>query len=121
MELQSIIFHVVMSVRGWCIRWVSSRGQHTPDFSVDTDDRLAGLDVENLEVKSEVYTGLTLSDILANVLSGNVVWTLGDLRREDTRAVAGEERSLSGAEVIVLCGQVRDVQVRNITSYKRIN
>lgn len=101
------------------MRWVFSRAR-TPDLSVDTNDRLAGLNVEDLKVESKVYTGLTLSDILTNVLSGNVVWALGDLRGEDTGAVAGKESGLGRGEVVVLSGQVRDVQVRYITSYKRI-
>lgn len=92
-------------------------GTLTPDLSVDTDDRLAGLNVEDLEVESEVDTGLTLGDILADVLSGNVVWTLGNLRGENTGAVAGEESGLRGGEIVVLCGQVRHIQVANITSY----
>lgn len=92
-----------------CVVLCSNGGKRTPDFSVDTHNRFAGLNVQDLEIKSKGYTGLILGDVLTDILAGDVVRALSDLRGKDTRAVAGEQLGLGGGEVVVFGGQVRDV------------
>lgn len=89
----------------------------TPDLSVSVCDRLASVDIKNLEFKVQVNTGLSVGDILADELSGDVVRAFGDLGAENTRAVAGEDGLLGGVESVVLARQVRGVQGGEITDY----
>lgn len=89
----------------------------TPDFSIGICDRLAGGYVEHLEIKRQVYTGLVLGNVRADVLASDIVRAFGNLGGENTRAIAGKERRLSGGKVVILGGQVRDVQGRHVTSY----
>lgn len=112
-ELQSII-----KVRNVGIRVYGIKDHiRTPDLGVDAHDRFAGLNVQNLKIQGKVYTSLTLSDVLTDVLSGYIVWALGDLRGEDTGVVAREELGLRRGQVVILGGVVRDIQVTNVTSW----
>lgn len=87
----------------------------TPDLGVCVRDRLTSVDVQDLELKVKAHAGLSVGHILANVLSGDVVRALSDLGAEHTGGVAGEEGLLGGVESVVLGGQVRGVQSREIT------
>lgn len=89
----------------------------TPDLSVGVGDRLASVDIENLEFKVQVNAGLSVGNILADELSRDVVGAFGDLGAEDARAVAGEDGLLGGVEIVVLTRQVRGVQGGEITDY----
>lgn len=81
----------------------------TPDLSVGVGDRLASVDIENLKLKVQVDTGLSVGHILADELSRDVVRAFGDLGAEDTRAIAGEDGLLGGVESVVLARVVRGV------------
>lgn len=89
----------------------------TPDLSVGVGDRLASVDIQNLELEMQVNTALSVGHILADELSGDVVRALGDLGAENARAVAGEDGLLGGVESVVLARMVRGVQGREITDY----
>lgn len=74
----------------------------TPDLSVGGRDRLASVDVQDLELKVKVHTGLSVGHVLADVLSRDIVRAFGDLGAEHARAVAGEDGLLGGVESVVL-------------------
>lgn len=48
-----------------------------PDLHVHVGDGLAGVDVEDLDVQGEIDAGLGLGHVLADVLSGHVLYWLG--------------------------------------------
>lgn len=65
----------------------------------------------------QIHAGLSIGDILPDVLSSDVVWAFGNLWAEYARGVAGEEGLLWGLEGVVLGRQVRGIQGRKVTNY----
>lgn len=70
---------------------VNTGGVAVPDLDHRIWDRLAGCNVDDLGVENEVDTFLCLTDVLPDILSSNIVLTLGDFWGEDAGAVAREE------------------------------
>lgn len=84
----------------------------TPDLSVGVGNRLAGVDIQDLELQVQVNAGLSVGHILTDVLSRDVVRAFGDLGAEHARGVAGKDGLLGGVEGVVLARVVRGVQGR---------
>lgn len=99
---------------GW---WGREEELLTPDLGIRPLDGLAGLDVENLELKVQRDTSLVLGHVLADVLAGDVVGSLGDLGAEDTRAVAGEDDVLGGRDGVVRIRKMAAVQGAEIANF----
>lgn len=117
---------------------VDTGGVAVPQLEVDRGDRLAGVDVDDLDVKVQRNTLLLLGYVFTNELALDPVRALCDLRSEDARVVArkksggvgvGRDTSqvgsvrggqdsvqVTGSEVVLLC---RTSQ--SSTSYSDLN
>lgn len=80
---------------------VNARGITVPDVDVEATDRLAGVDVDVLDVEVEVDAGLTLFDVRAHKLTEDVVGSSGDFRSEYAGGVGGEDGCGVGVEGVV--------------------
>ena len=64
-----------------------------PELEVDLGDGLAGVDVDDLDVKVQRHSLLVLGDVAADQLALDPVRALGSLGSEDAGVVASEEGS----------------------------
>lgn len=78
-----------------------------PDLDHGICDRIASSHIDDLSVEDELHTFLILNRVLTNVFAIDVVWTLSDLRGENTRAVAGEENGFIGGICVCFARQMR--------------
>lgn len=69
---------------------VYASGIAVPVVYVDIWDRLAGVDIDDLDVDGQRHTLLVLGDVFADILALDVVRTLGNLGYKDARAIAEE-------------------------------
>jgi hypothetical protein len=81
---------------------VDTGGVAIPDIDVDIWDAETGGDVDVLDFEVERDTGLAFGDILANVLAGDVVWTICDFGGENTGGVGGEDGGVRVAGGVVV-------------------
>ena len=70
---------------------VNTGGVAVPDLEECLGHRLAGIDVDDLDVERERHTLAVFSDIFPDKLALNPVRTLCDLGSQDTGVVASEE------------------------------
>ena len=68
-----------------------------PDFDRRVPDRLAGRRVQDGQAEQQGRARLALGDIASQLLSGDVVRTFGQLRRQDARDEAGRDGAGAGA------------------------
>lgn len=99
---------------------VDTGGIAVPEVGVDLGDGFAGVDIDQLDVEVQGYTGLVLDQVLADEFTGDKVRTLGDLGLHDAGAAVLEELAGVAVEVdglvrVVILGQhvveVADLQV----------
>lgn len=72
---------------------VNTSGIGIPDINPDIRDRLAGRDIDVLNLKIEINT-ITVQvflDITTNLLASNVIGTIGDLGSQNTTSVGRED------------------------------
>lgn len=79
---------------------VDTRGVAVPDIRDQFGDRLARVDVDELQVEVQRDTSLALGDVLADKLPGHVVGTNGRLRHEGTGVVGREDGLLGRGQVV---------------------
>ena len=70
---------------------VHARRVAVPKVNVDVGNRLASVDIDDLDVHGEGHALLRLGDVLANVLARDIVGSLSHLGHEDAAAVAAKE------------------------------
>lgn len=99
-----------VAVSAGCNSGVNTGGVAVPDLEVRALNGVAGGDVQDLEVEGESHTDLILGNVLADILSGDVVGTLGNLGREHAGAVAREEGRLGGVQGVVLSRVVSAIE-----------
>jgi hypothetical protein len=81
---------------------VDTGGVAIPDIDVDIRDTETSGDVDVLDFEVEGDTGLAFGDILANVLAGNVVWTICDFGGENAGGVGSENGGVRVAGGVVV-------------------
>ena len=81
---------------------VDTGGVAIPDIDVDIWNAETGGDVDVLDFEVERDTGLAFGDILANVLAGDVVWTICDFGGENAGGVGGEDGGVRVAGGVVV-------------------
>lgn len=69
-----------------------------PPLEEDFRNRLAGVDVDDLNVDGHRNTLLILGNVLADILAGNVVRALGNFGSKDAGSVVGEENRWVGVD-----------------------
>lgn len=69
---------------------VDTSGVAVPEVDVDLRDRLASVDIDDLDINGHGHTELRLRHISADELALHVVWSLGDFGNEDAGTVAEE-------------------------------
>lgn len=82
---------------------VNTSGVSIPDIDPNIGNRLAGIDINvlNLEVEINTITVQVLLDVTTNLLASDIVRTISDLGSQDTASVGGEDRSFKGRVVAV--------------------
>jgi len=81
---------------------VDTGGVAIPDIDVDIWNAETGGDVDVLDFEVERDTDLAFGDILANVLAGDVVWTICDFGGENAGGVGGEDGGVRVAGGVVV-------------------
>lgn len=90
---------------------VDTGGVAVPEVEVDVWNRLAGVDINDLDVDGHGHTLLRLGNVLTDEFTRDVVGSLSDFRDEDTAAVAFEEGRFGHVHVdAAVVGQVGSVK-----------
>ena len=98
---------------------VDAGGIAVPEVHVNSRNRLARTSVDELNVKVERNSLLTIRDIAANQLAVDVVRALGDFRLQDARGIVLEQKSLVIAVADTGGRLVRDIVGRKIAADER--
>lgn len=70
---------------------VDTGGVAVPQLDVDRGNRLAGVDINDLDVEVQRYTFLILGNVLTDQLALDPIGSLSYIWRKDAGVVAGEE------------------------------
>lgn len=98
---------------------VDACGIAVPEVHVHSWDRLARTSVDELDVKVERNTLLTIRDVAANELAIDIVRALSNLRLQDARRIVLEQKSLVIAVGDAGGRLVRDVVSREVAADER--
>lgn len=85
---------------------IDASGVGVPKVEVHSFNRLASTNVDELELQMQWYTLLTIGNILANVLAGDIIRPVRDLRSQDARSVGAEEGGCAGRGGVPKAGLV---------------
>lgn len=104
---------------------VNAGGVAVPEVDVDVWNRLAGVDVDDLDVHGHGHTLLSLGNVLTDEFTGDVVGSLSDFWDENAAAVAFEEVGFGhihvDAAVVGQMGGVEDgVKVAGVETLSRL-